>query len=599
MIKKIFVFFIVLVLFFSNFSYAENNTNIILEETETYSISLASDDTFTINFDYDGNHYTLENVPSVSKKFIIQKWDYNGWWIICFLPDSSEGLIYEGGNYIYPYDKNGNKLNPIVTYKYSFNNLKEPILLSNNPRLDMNWFTYCVTSSVKFVDFIDFDCNFIEKYNMYQIVSKFVIQSKRKDKISAQISIDGNHFTDMNFEYADPENSTFMFYFDIDENGHYYVKVYDSEYEKEYNFEFDCTEIDENYGKLGLHLSTTEPTTEPIYILSNIYYYTGDYDPKNDFLNNYDLDVSYGYEEVYGYSPLSVKGYDEEKQMNYCQYQFKVIVNGVYKFKIFNFETQEITYQTFVVRNIGLDNQYGDDIYYDNYDPDGTFNPTPVLFLEYVDSMTVRIRTQPFSFNELIMLQCFTKFEDENFKQNRNIYSYTVDTGNTIYDDVGDELIKDDTIELSYFYLDVQVDGNYTFQFYNLETKKYTEASINVNIRDFITDNIDNIDKFSDKMIAWCKLHFGFLTYPFEVAVNIFGRTMNINYEEPVIHIPELKDPVTHTTFFEGVNYNFNEAVNINNTTRTIYDIYLIIVDVILIFLFVNLLKKVFEGVFK
>lgn len=100
-------------------------------------------------------------------------------------------------------------------------------------------------------------------------------------------------------------------------------------------------------------------------------------------------------------------------------------------------------------------------------------------------------------------------------------------------------------------------------------------------------------------MIAWCKLHFGFLTYPFEVAVNIFGRAMNINYEEPVINIPELKDPTTQKIFFKGVSYNFNEAVNINDTTRTIYDIYLIIVDIILIFLFVNLLKRVFEGVFK
>ena len=92
---------------------------------------------------------------------------------------------------------------------------------------------------------------------------------------------------------------------------------------------------------------------------------------------------------------------------------------------------------------------------------------------------------------------------------------------------------------------------------------------------------------------------FGFLSYPFELIINIFGRVTNINFEEPIITIPELKDPTSGQTFFGGISYNFNNAVNINNTTKTIYDIYLVVVDVILIFLFVMLCKKTFEEVFK
>lgn len=325
----------------------------------------------------------------------------------------------------------------------------------------------------------------------------------------------------------------------------------------------------------------------------------GEYDSSKDFLNNYDLDFSYGYDEVYGYAPLSIHGYDEEKQMNYRQYQFKVVVNGVYKFKILNFTTQEITYETFVVRNIGIDNQYGEDIYYDNYDEKGNFNPTPILFLDYVDSTTVRIRTQPFSFNELINLKCFTKFENDDYQENYNIYNYTVDTGNTIYDDVDGNLVKDNTIELSYFYIDVKVDGLYYFQFYNIENKKYTEGSIQVDINNFIIDNVENIDSFTDKMVAWSKLHFGFLTYPFELFINIFGRVQNISNEEPVLTIPTLKDPFTKTVILNQTSYNLKDAINISDTSSFLYDIYLVLVDVILIFLFVMLCKKTFEEVFR
>lgn len=92
---------------------------------------------------------------------------------------------------------------------------------------------------------------------------------------------------------------------------------------------------------------------------------------------------------------------------------------------------------------------------------------------------------------------------------------------------------------------------------------------------------------------------FGFLSYPFELVINIFGRVTNINFEEPIITIPELRDPTSDIVFFDGISYNFNNAVNINNTTKTIYDIYLVVVDVILIFLFVMLCKKTFEEVFK
>ncbi len=352
-----------------------------------------------------------------------------------------------------------------------------------------------------------------------------------------------------------------------------------------------------NFGSLNLHLSTTENTTEPIYVLSNKYYYNGEYNASDDFLNNYDIDVSYGYDEKYLYAPLSITGYDEEIGKSFTQYQFKIVVNGIYKFKILNFSTQEITYQTFNISNIGIKNQWGEDVYYDNYDEDGNFNPTPVLFLEYIDTTTVRIRTQPFSFNEIINLKCSTKFEDGEYQENRNIYNYSIDSGNTFYDN--ETGVKENIVDLYYFYIDVNVDGNYFFQFYNIENKNTTEGSIYVDINQFVIDNVDNIEKFTDKMVAWSKLHFGFLTYPFELIINIFGRVQNITIEEPVLTIPTLKDPFTKTIILNQTSYNLKDSVNISATSSFLYDIYLVLVDVILIFLFVMLCKKTFEEVFR
>lgn len=337
------------------------------------------------------------------------------------------------------------------------------------------------------------------------------------------------------------------------------------------------------------------------------------------------LKLLIGLDSAYEYTMYSVKGYDEESQKNYTQLQFEIVINGTYIFKIENLITEEITYQTFNVTNKGIDNQYGDDVYYDNYNDDGEFDPTPVLFLEYIDATTVRIRTQPFIFNEYIMLQCYFSSNGEDFEQIYNTYqsSLTFTTGHSTggwsgggrtdglgrpsggwsgggrsegesSDDLGSS-----TIDTYYFYQDVVISGTYYFRFYNIELDKYTTASIDVDINQFISDNIDNIDTFSNKMVAWSKLHFGFLTYPFELVVNFFNKIVNIDYEEPVLNIPELKEPFSNTVLLSATTFNFNNVLDINPIVKTIYNIYLVVVDVILIYMFVNLCKKVYEEVFK
>lgn len=563
----------------------------------------SGDETYDLSFPFDESSFDIYVRRGVSGDNWIRAFafpkntveaTFDGDSIINFKNITDENITY--------YDLSSPQTTTVVNWSYTYNRTLIPngiqgMILRNNiystVYSDIN--IYNEDGSIFFNGSFRFDLNFIEEQNLYQIVSSNSISYDRFSFITATITDSNDNVYSLNWEYYDVDETQFVYYYDIYENGTYTINIVDSEKDEEYTFTINCTEIDEDFGSLNLYLSTEEQTTEPLYVLSNRYYYEGDYDASEDFLNNYDLDISYGYDMPFEYAPLTITGYDEVEGKNFTQYQFKIVVNGIYIFKILNFNTHEITYQTFNVDNIGVANKWGDDVYYNNYNENGEFDPTPVLFLEYVDTTTVRIRTQPFSFNEIIMLQCFTKFEDGDFSQNRNIYNYTIDTGNTIYDDEG---IKQNNIDLYYFYLDVQVDGNYTFQFYNIELDKYTQSNINVNIREFVINNIDNIDSFSDKMIAWSKLHFGFLVYPFELAINIFGRVTNINFSEPVLSIPELKSPFDGTTFFSGVDFNFNSILNIG-VVNTVYNIYLVVVDAIFIFLFVSLCKKVFGEVFK
>ena len=58
-----------------------------------------------------------------------------------------------------------------------------------------------------------------------------------------------------------------------------------------------------------------------------------------------------------------------------------------------------------------------------------------------------------------------------------------------------------------------------------------------------VSQNINfNNDKFQ-RLFDFFSDHFGFLTYPFEFIINLFTRILNINYENPIITIPELYIP--------------------------------------------------------
>lgn len=411
---------------------------------------------------------------------------------------------------------------------------------------------------------------------------------KYQGRYKCYISTDSENWLSMNIRTLNDNDSVYYgFYYDILYNGVYYFKCIDTVTNDTKSLSLNITNLKDKID-IEFYLSNTDNTTEPIYILSNKYYYTGDYNPSDNFLTEYSVEISEGYEDSFNTFINTVYGYDESEGKNFVQYSYKVLVNGIYKLKITDYITGNISYITFNINNIGYKNKYGDDVYYNNYDENGNFRPTPVLFLEYVNSTTVRIRTQPFTFNEFIMLECYTSFEDNEFTKNTNIYNYTVVQGGEF---------SESKIDMYYFYLDVQVDGIYYFKFYNIESKEYTQNSIDVNIKEFINNNLSNIDNFSDKMFIWARNHFGFLFYPFEFIISFLNRVLNINYSEPILTIPELREPFFNNKILDETVFNFNSILS-NSTIVFVYNIYLVVVDSILIFSFISFCKHIFEEVF-
>lgn len=86
------------------------------------------------------------------------------------------------------------------------------------------------------------------------------------------------------------------------------------------------------------------------------------------------------------------------------------------------------------------------------------------------------------------------------------------------------------------------------------------------------------------------------MSYPLELILNILNKILNINFTEPIINIPEISEPVTGQTFISATSYNFNSLLE-NEILANVHNIYLVVVDAILAFAMVNLLKRKLEEV--
>lgn len=103
-------------------------------------------------------------------------------------------------------------------------------------------------------------------------------------------------------------------------------------------------------------------------------------------------------------------------------------------------------------------------------------------------------------------------------------------------------------------------------------------------------------NNYFNELKEWFSNRFGFLAYPLDLVLDILNRILNINFTEPAFNIPEIKEPITNTNLISATSFNFNTLLE-NSTLKTVHDIYLILVDAVIIFALVNLAKLKFEEV--
>ena len=105
------------------------------------------------------------------------------------------------------------------------------------------------------------------------------------------------------------------------------------------------------------------------------------------------------------------------------------------------------------------------------------------------------------------------------------------------------------------------------------------------------------LSNYFNELKEWFSARLGFLSYPLDLILDILERIKNINFEEPIIQIPDFIEPSTNEKIISSRTYNLNSLLE-NNTFKTCHDIYFVLVDAIIIFGLVNLLKNKLEEVF-
>lgn len=286
----------------------------------------------------------------------------------------------------------------------------------------------------------------------------------------------------------------------------------------------------------------------------------------------------------------------DEKGRNIYRYVYKVYKNGTYKFKLTDINglaNSEIgeDYSKYVIeKEIKIDNIVPSQDSVDNY-VDGKFDPTPFLSYEYVSDTEIYITTQKFFMHELIDLQCFIA-KDIDIKKDFNDSSKWTKIDVRTFKD---EISQDDVYQFYYSVKNDNFDGNGTYyvKFYNVFLDKYRWSSIEIDFNKILA--IDGSWLF--KYVSFFRERFGFLVYPFDLAINVLNRVKNIQFEEPEFDIPILKEPFSGQQLINATHFNFNDLLE-NKVFNNIHNIYLTVVDVIIIFALVNLLKNKIMGVF-
>lgn len=114
-------------------------------------------------------------------------------------------------------------------------------------------------------------------------------------------------------------------------------------------------------------------------------------------------------------------------------------------------------------------------------------------------------------------------------------------------------------------------------------------ASIFVPSPDFYSTAISNLkDAFSDRM--------GLLTYPISVLFDFLDRVVNLSEQQPILTWGNIYLPGYATPLVAAGQYNLNDAIG-TSQGKQLHDIYLVIVDAIMVLAFVDLCRHKYQKI--
>lgn len=379
---------------------------------------------------------------------------------------------------------------------------------------------------------------------------------------------------------------------------------------------------------LTLNVSNTEPTYRPVEISTN-------WISEKQYDN---IIVEYSLDDI-NYYPCDTKSLNNT-QTGLVEYAYYTIVNcnGAYYFRYKQKDEEE--YHTIGTMNITNINP--------NLVPDSE-NPyyyeedilTPLIKYEYIKTGHVKLYTQYISEDIINNIVCDYATDFENY-QLLNL----------------EKVVEEGQVKYR-FYLDVTEDGAYHFRFYNKKLQKYTgtttfnvyldkieeyisspekeqtdaikeNTKVNKNIFQTIGEIVSFLNPFSENFFVYKLIEllieaikslfipsenffndwiaslneyfgdrFGIIYYPFELIIDFFTRVVDtvssLNTSIAVMNIPDLK--IFDVTLIQAFTFDFNSIVE-NDTLRMIYNIYLIVMDVILSLWLVHLSRKIFADIF-
>ncbi|MBP3255547.1 MAG: hypothetical protein J6M60_03560 [Clostridia bacterium] len=423
------------------------------------------------------------------------------------------------------------------------------------------------------------------------------------NSIGARIKINDN-WVDMPKENPfDTGDNYFIFYYsEINMNDSYQCQLYDLSTGNSLSNEY----VDVNSLLFNVILSRYTDDEEPLLA------YTGDFpDDDSNAYDSYSWKVYYRSTkdfQIHQFIDMENMIYDEWEEerwtelpkedfndpdyiLRHSRYWTRIIENGTYYFKFVRDNLISPDEEYFVkvdITNI-VD---GTTLFYDNL-------PKPIITLDFdEESQSYVLRTQNILWEKAMELYCLVTDDLNNFD---------FDSWNKFEIDWE----EDPLMHTSYAYFTYKipvinaVDKDYHIVFKNFLNDTFSEDIFYQFRVDYASDYVqnhlgqsNNLSFIFNDFQLFLRERFGILFYPVDFIVKFLQRIHSLNYLDPIIRIPELKEPFFNYTIFEGTEFNFNTLLE-NPTFSYLYAIYLVAVDVVFIMAFIGFLYKCYLDLFK